>query len=75
MKTRDKPTARVIVPAEGEYEIPVSQETPVKLSEMLADLGIQNRNGQLYMDGAPVQGDPVVQPGSETLVLPYIRGG
>ena len=70
-----KATARVVVLAEGEYEVPVSEDRPVTLSELLADLGISNRNGQLYMNGAPVHGNPVVAPGSETLVMPQIRGG
>jgi hypothetical protein len=72
---QERSTARIVVLAEGEYEVPVSQDNPTTLSELLADLGISNRNGQFYMNGAPVQGNPVVTPGSETLVMPHIRGG
>ena len=68
-------TARVKVLAEGEYDVAVSQDNPVTLSQLLDGLGVSNRNGQLYMDGAPVQGDPVVEPGSETVLMPSIRGG
>jgi hypothetical protein len=68
-------TARVKVLAEGEYDVAVSQQNPVTLSQLLDGLGIRNRDGQLYMNGAPVQGDPVVEPGSETVVMPLIRGG
>ena len=70
-----KNTARVVVLAEGEYDVVVDQQNPIKLSQMLDGLGIRNRNGQLYMDGAPVSGDPIVEAGSETSVLPLIRGG
>ena len=68
-----KPSARVVILAEGEYEVPLAD--PIRLSEMLEGLGIMSRNGQLFMDGKPVVGDPVVQPGSETLLMPHIRGG
>jgi len=68
-------TARVVVLAEGEYDVVVDEHKPVTLSQLLDGLGIRNRNGQLYMNGAPVQGDPIVEAGSETAVLPLIRGG
>lgn len=68
-------TARVKVLAEGEYDVAVSQDNPPPLSQLLDGLGVRNRNGQLYMNGAPVQGDPVVEPGSETVLMPSIRGG
>lgn len=68
-------TARVKVLAEGEYDVTVSQDNPVPVSELLDALGVRNRGGQLYMNGAPVQGDPIVEPGSETVLMPSIRGG
>lgn len=68
-------TARVVVLAEGEYDVVVDQNNLPKLSQMLDGLGIRNRDGQLFMNGAPVKGDPFVEPGSETAVLPLIRGG
>lgn len=68
-------TARVVVLAEGEYDVVVDTQNPVTLSQLLDGLGIRNRGGQLYMNGAPVTGDPIVEPGSETSVLPLIRGG
>lgn len=72
---RSKPSARVVILAEGEYNVPLAAEHSIRLSEMLEELGISNRNGQLFMNGKPVVGDPVVQPGSETLLMPHIRGG
>jgi len=68
-------TARVVVLAEGEYDVVIDQNKPVTLSQLLDGLGIRNRNGQLYMNGAPVQGDPIVEAGSEAALLPNIRGG
>ena len=68
-------SARVVVLAEGEYDVPLSQEGSMKLSELLDELGISNRHGQLFMNGSPVTGDPIVEPGSETLLMPHIRGG
>ncbi|MFQ5599571.1 MAG: hypothetical protein ACE5G2_03335 [Candidatus Krumholzibacteriia bacterium] len=68
-------TARVSVLSEGEYEVPVPSGRPMKLSALLDELGLANRGGQLYMDGAPVSGNATVKPGSETVVLPHIRGG
>lgn len=73
--SRTKPSARVVILAEGEYEVPLATAESIRLSEMLEGLGISSRNGQLFMDGKPVVGDPVVQPGSETLLMPHIRGG
>lgn len=70
-----KPSARVVILAEGEYEVPLARDASVRLSELLEGLGISSRNGQLFMNGKPVVGDPVVQPGSETLLMPHIRGG
>ncbi len=70
-----KQTARVVVLAEGEYDVVVDRDNPITLSQMLEGLGIRNRHGQLYMNGAPVQGDPIVEPGSESALLPAIRGG
>ena len=74
-ESRPKPSARVVILAEGEYEVPLLTSDPIRLSEMLEGLGISSRNGQLFMDGQPVVGDPVVRPGSETLLMPHIRGG
>ena len=68
-------TARVVVLAEGEYDVVVDRSNPVTLSQLLDGLGIRNRDGQLYMNGAPVQGDPIVEPGSEAALLPRLRGG
>jgi len=73
--SQEKSSARVVVLAEGEYEVPLNEGSPVKLSELLDGLGISNRHGQLFMNGSPVTGDPVVEPGSETLLMPHIRGG
>ena len=39
IETRDKSSARVVVLAEGECDVPLSQESPVKLSELLDGLG------------------------------------
>ncbi len=74
MSDSSKHSARVIILAEGEYEVPL-EEGAVRLSEMLEGLGISSRNGQLFMNGTPVVGNPIVQPGSETLLMPHIRGG
>lgn len=74
-ESRTQPSARVVILAEGEYEVPLATDESIRLSEMLEGLGISSRNGQLFMDGKPVVGDPVVQPGSETLLMPHIRGG
>lgn len=68
-------TARVVVLAEGQYDVPLPEDRTIKLSELLDELGVSNRNGQLFMNGAPVVGDPIVQPGSETLLSPRVRGG
>ena len=70
-----KSTARVVVLAEGEYDVVIDQQNPVTLSQLLDGLGIRNRNGQLYLNGAPVVGDPIVEAGSEAALLPAIRGG
>ncbi len=75
MQTSAKPSARVVILAEGEYEVPLPETSSIRLSEMLEGLGISNRNGQLFMNGSPVVGDPIVQPGTETLLMPHIRGG
>jgi hypothetical protein len=75
MTHQDQSSARVVVLAEGEYDVPLSQDGPVKLSELLDGLGISNRHGQLFLNGSPVAGDPIVEPGSETLLMPHIRGG
>lgn len=74
-ESRTNTSARVVILAEGEYEVPLATDASIRLSEMLEGLGISSRNGQLFMDGKPVVGDPVVQPGSETLLMPHIRGG
>lgn len=73
---QEKSTARVVVLAEGEYDVPISKGSPPRLSDLLDELGISNRDGQLIFNGRPVTSDnPVVEPGSETLVMPFIRGG
>ena len=72
---QSKPSARVVILAEGEYEVPLPETSSIRLSEMLEGLGISNRNGQLFMNGSPVVGDPIVRPGTETLLMPHIRGG
>jgi hypothetical protein len=72
---QSKPSARVVILAEGEYEVRLPEASSIRLSEMLEGLGISNRNGQLFMNGSPVVGDPIVRPGTETLLMPHIRGG
>jgi hypothetical protein len=68
-------TVRVVLMGEGEYEVPVASDRPVTFAEMVRELGITDRGGHLYLDGAPADGDSVVRPGSELQVLPRIHGG
>jgi hypothetical protein len=73
---QEKNAARVVVLAEGEYEVPIAQGSPPRLSDLLDELGVSNRDGQLIFNGRPVTSeDPVVEPGSETLIMPFLRGG
>jgi hypothetical protein len=74
-QTRTTSTARVVLLGEGEYEVPVASDKPVTLGELLGGLGISDRDGQLYLDGAAADAGSVVQPGSRAELLPRLYGG
>ncbi len=68
-------TAQVVLLGEGEYEVPIATDHPVTLGELLGGLGISDRDGQLYLDGAAAHAGTVVQPGSRAELLPRLFGG
>lgn len=74
-ETRPRPTAQVVLLGEGEYEVPIATDHPVTLGELLGGLGISDREGQLYLDGAAAESGDVVQPGSRAELLPRLYGG
>jgi hypothetical protein len=72
---RNSKHAHVVLMGEGEYDVPIASDRPVTLGELLGGLGISDRDGHLYLDGAAADTGSVVQPGSRAEVLPRIYGG
>ena len=67
--------AHVVLMGEGEYEVAIASDRQVTLGELLGGLGITDRDGHLYLNGAAADAGSVVQPGSRAEVLPRIYGG
>lgn len=74
-QTKTRPTAQVVLLGEGEYEVPIATDRPVTLGELLGGLGIGDRDGQLYLDGAAAESGDIVEPGSRAELLPRLHGG
>jgi hypothetical protein len=70
----DAPTVHIQILGEGEYDVPLGAATPT-LGELLGAIGIADRAGTLYLNGAPALPSTPVSPHSEAIVLPTIRGG
>ena len=68
-------TAQLTVLAEGQYTVKLSEDGPSTIGDLLAELGITQRGSQWFMDGVRAQGDTVVRPGSEIVVMPEVHGG
>ena len=68
-------SAHVVILGEGEYDVPLPENRPVHLADLLGSIGVSNRGGQLFLDGRPAVPNAEVHANSEAILLPSVRGG